>query len=48
MRLDSDLLEWLELFRPGNIDFPIVGGHAVAFHGHPHVADVGSPKNIET
>lgn len=39
MRLDRDLLELLELFRSRNVDFLIVGGHAVAFHGHPRLTD---------
>ncbi|MEO7084114.1 MAG: nucleotidyltransferase [Gemmatimonadaceae bacterium] len=39
MKLDKDLLELLELFRSRGVEFLIVGGHAVAFHGHPRLTD---------
>lgn len=37
--LDKDLLELLALFRLKNVDFLVVGGHAVAFHGYPRLTE---------
>ncbi|MDQ8166083.1 MAG: hypothetical protein P3A28_10065 [Gemmatimonadota bacterium] len=37
--LDKDLRELLALFRSKGVEFLIVGGHAVAFHGHPRLTD---------
>lgn len=34
-RIHKDLRELLELFRSNDVDFLVVGGHAVAFHGYP-------------
>ena len=39
MTLDRDLLELLELFRTNDVEFLVVGGLAVAFHGHPRHTD---------
>lgn len=39
MTLDKDLLELLELFRSQDVEFLVVGGHAVAFHGHPRLTE---------
>lgn len=39
MRLDKDLLELLELFRSKGVEFLVVGGHAVAFHGYPRLTE---------
>lgn len=39
MKLDKDLLELLELFHSNGVEFLIVGGHAVAFHGHPRLTE---------
>lgn len=39
VRLDKDLLELLELFRAMGVEFLVVGGHAVAFHGHPRLTE---------
>lgn len=39
MKLDRDLRELLELFRYHGVEFLIVGGHAVAFHGHPRLTE---------
>ncbi len=33
--LQSDLNEFVELLNSNKVDFIVVGGHAVAFHGHP-------------
>jgi len=33
--LAKDLKEFIELLNARKVDFVIVGGHAVAFHGHP-------------
>jgi hypothetical protein len=38
-RLHKDLRELLELFASNNVEYLIVGGHAVAFHGHPRFTD---------
>ena len=35
MKLQKDLREFIELLLSRRVDFLIVGGHAVAFHGHP-------------
>lgn len=35
MKLGKDLREFIELLNSRNVDYIIVGGHAVAFHGHP-------------
>jgi predicted nucleotidyltransferase len=37
--LDSDLLELLELFRSRGVEFLVVGGHAVAYHGYPRLTE---------
>ena len=37
--LGSDLLELLELFRSKGVEFLVVGGHAVGFHGYPRLTD---------
>ena len=39
MKLDKDLHELLELFRSKGVEFLVVGGHAVAFHGHPRLTE---------
>lgn len=39
MKLDKDLLELLELFRSKSVEFLVVGGHAVAFHGYPRLTE---------
>jgi predicted nucleotidyltransferase len=39
VRLDKDLLELLELFRSKGVEFLVVGGHAVAFHGYPRLTE---------
>ena len=38
-KLHKDLSELLGLFRSNDVDFLIVGGHAVAFHGYPRFTD---------
>lgn len=35
MKLDKDLREFIELLNSRKVDYIVVGGHAVAFHGHP-------------
>ena len=35
MKLDKNLREFIELLNTHGVDFLVVGGHAVAFHGHP-------------
>lgn len=35
--LDKDLRELLALFRSKGVDFLVVGGHAVAYHGYPRL-----------
>ena len=39
MKLDRDLRELLELFRSHGVEFLVVGGHAVAFHGYPRLTE---------
>ena len=39
MKLDKDLRELLESFRSNDVEFLVVGGHAVAFHGYPRYTD---------
>lgn len=39
MKLDRDLLELLALFRSNGVDFLVVGGMAVAYHGHPRYTE---------
>lgn len=35
MKLGKDLREFIELLNSRKVDYIVVGGHAVAFHGHP-------------
>ena len=35
MKLQSDLREFIELLNSRKVDYLVVGGHAVAFHGYP-------------
>ena len=35
MKLHPDLREWVRLCAAHHVEFLIVGGHAVAFHGYP-------------
>ncbi len=35
MKLSNDLREFVELLNTHNVDFLVVGGYAVAFHGYP-------------
>lgn len=35
MKLQSDLREFIELLSSRGVEYVIVGGHAVAFHGYP-------------
>ncbi len=35
MKLHPDLREFIELLNSVNVEYVIVGGHAVAFHGYP-------------
>lgn len=37
--LDKDLRELLALFRETGVEFLVVGGHAVAFHGRPRLTE---------
>ncbi len=37
--LDRDLLELLELFRSRGVEYLVVGGHAVAYHGYPRLTE---------
>lgn len=38
-RLNSDLKELLALFSSNHVEFLVVGGHAVAFHGYPRFTE---------
>lgn len=35
MKLDADSREFIESLTSLGVEFLVVGGHAVAFHGHP-------------
>jgi hypothetical protein len=39
VQLDKDLRELLALFRSHGVEFLVVGGHAVAFHGSPRLTE---------
>lgn len=42
MKLDKNLREFIELPNSTGVRYLVVGGHAVAFHGHPRYAgDIG-------
>ena len=53
MKLGKDLREFIELLNSLKVDYIVVGGHAVAFHGHPRfTGDIDllvrlSPENSE-
>jgi hypothetical protein len=53
MNLNQDFQEFIELFISHNVRFMIVGGYAVAAHGHPRYTkdlDVwvwADPKNAD-
>lgn len=34
-KLQTDLREFIELLNSHDVEYVVVGGHAVAFHGHP-------------
>ena len=34
-KLQTDLREFIRLLNSHNVEYVVVGGHAVAFHGHP-------------
>ena len=35
MKLQTDLREFIELLNSHKVEYVVVGGHAVAYHGHP-------------
>ncbi len=37
MKLQKDLREFIELLNSRKVEYIVVGGHAVAFHGHPRL-----------
>jgi hypothetical protein len=39
VKLQKDLKELVELFLSRKVEFVVVGGHAVAFHGYPRLTD---------
>ena len=51
MKLSKDLREFIELLNSAGVEYLLVGGHAVAFHGYPRfTADIDffvavSPEN---
>lgn len=53
VKLQKDLKELVELFLSRKVEFVVVGGHAVAFHGYPRFTDdldlwiVPSKENAE-
>lgn len=52
-KLQADLKEFIELLSSNNVEYLLVGGHAVAFHGHPrYTGDIDffirmSPSNVQ-
>lgn len=52
-KLQSDLSEFVGLLNSNRVEFLVVGGHAVAFHGHPRfTGDIdfliaATPDNVE-
>jgi predicted nucleotidyltransferase len=52
-KLQADLKEFIELLNSHSVEYLIVGGHAVAFHGHPRfTGDIDffiriTPENVE-
>lgn len=40
MKLHNDLREFVALFLSRGVDFVVVGGHAVAYHGYPLLTEV--------
>jgi hypothetical protein len=51
-KLQTDLSEFIALLNSHNVEYVVVGGHAVAFHGHPRfTGDIDflirtTPKNV--
>lgn len=39
MKLQKDLREFVALLVSRGVDFVVIGGHAVAFHGYPRLTD---------
>jgi predicted nucleotidyltransferase len=39
VKLQKDLREFIELLLSQNVEFLVVGGHAVAFHGYPRLTE---------
>lgn len=39
MKLQKDLREFVELLLSRGVEFVVIGGHAVAFHGYPRLTD---------
>ena len=39
MKLHKDLREFVALFLSRGVDFVVVGGHAVAYHGYPRLTE---------
>lgn len=39
MKLQADLREFIELLSSHQVEFLVVGGHSVAFHGYPRLTD---------
>ncbi len=48
MVLNRDLREFIKLLNANKVRYLIVGGYAVAYHGHPHpnqIVQLGNPPN---
>ena len=51
-KLQADLREFIELLNSHDVEYVVVGGHAVAFHGHPrYTGDIdflirATPANV--
>ena len=52
IRLPTEFREFLKLLNSGSVDYLVVGGYAVAFHGHPRATGdldlwiATSPENV--
>jgi len=48
MVLNQDFKEFIQSFNEHNVRYLIIGGYAVAFHGHPHYTkDRADLENLE-
>jgi hypothetical protein len=46
MMLSRDFSEFVELLNKNGVEYLVVGGYAVAFHGHPRKRAAGRPQDL--